>query len=184
MNYYAGIGSRETPYDVQRMMEKTAGALSEREFVLRSGGATGADAAFERGASPLLVEIYLPWKGFNAHKSWNYKPTDRAFEIARERHPHWSQLTQGGEKLHARNTHIILGLSCEDPVKFVVCWTRNAQGRGGTGQGIRVAHAHGIPIFDLGDPRWMRYAMKDFYSFIDTLIVGDDQFVERDQEEA
>ncbi|HRY03076.1 MAG TPA: hypothetical protein P5256_08115, partial [Beijerinckiaceae bacterium] len=36
---------------------------------------------------------------------------------------------------------------------FVICWTKDARGGGGTGQAIRLARAHGVPVFDLADPQ-------------------------------
>ena len=33
--------------------------------------------------------------------------------------------------------------------KFVICWTKNGKGTGGTGQAIRIAKGFGIPVFDL-----------------------------------
>ena len=46
---YSGIGSRETPDNVLVVMEKLGAAFAKKGFVLRSGGADGADSAFERG---------------------------------------------------------------------------------------------------------------------------------------
>ena len=52
INYrsYAGIGSRKTPPHVLAAMTQIAEALAERGYILRSGGAGGADSAFEKGA--------------------------------------------------------------------------------------------------------------------------------------
>ena len=50
VNYYAGIGSRETPPDILREMEGTAHTLNGMRYVLRSGGARGADSAFQNGS--------------------------------------------------------------------------------------------------------------------------------------
>jgi predicted Rossmann fold nucleotide-binding protein DprA/Smf involved in DNA uptake len=43
---YAGIGSRETPKEVLKSMTNYAKELSATGWVLRSGGADGADTAF------------------------------------------------------------------------------------------------------------------------------------------
>jgi len=48
-------------------MTKIAQRMSEKGFVLRSGGAKGADEAFENGAGE--KEIYLPWRGFRDNPS-------------------------------------------------------------------------------------------------------------------
>ena len=58
---YAGIGSRETPIEIQSKMSKVAKMLEEKGYTLRSGGADGADFAFEKGLAKTSKnkEIYL-----------------------------------------------------------------------------------------------------------------------------
>lgn len=155
---YAGIGSRETPHDVRVLMAKAASALYDHGYILRTGGAAGADAAFLSGA-PYNAEVYLPWPGFTPQDgsacaftgTGREAPTGEAHSIAAKHHPAWNRLSQGAKKLHARNVHQVLGANCDTPVHFVLCWTPGAQGGGGTGQAIRIAKAHGIPVFDLAD---------------------------------
>lgn len=149
--YYAGVGSRETPVAVQLFMTELAQGLALRDFTLRSGGAPGADTAFELGAGD-NKEIFLPWEGFNGNPSPLWRQA-RALDIQREAaayHPTWGTLNEGGRRLHARNLCQILGAGRNRPVEFVVCWTRLGLGRGGTGQALRIARAHSIPIYDLG----------------------------------
>lgn len=156
--YYAGIGSRETPPEVVREMVMLAQALSAT-YVLRSGGADGADSAFEEGArlGQGAAEIYLPWRGFNGKNS-DLAGVDRAaLELAQTVHPAWERLSEGPRKLHARNCYQVLGRSLNIPVDFVVCWTADgceteAQRRsttGGTATAIVLAHRKGIPVFNL-----------------------------------
>lgn len=57
MRYYAGIGSRKSPQDILKFMVKIAKSLSD-SYILRSGGAVGADKAFEYGAKD--KEIFRP----------------------------------------------------------------------------------------------------------------------------
>lgn len=47
---YAGIGSRQTPDDILELMHRIGSTLAINGFTLRSGGAVGADTAFEQGA--------------------------------------------------------------------------------------------------------------------------------------
>lgn len=49
---YAGIGSRETPMEVLELMTKASAWLGARGYTLQSGGAIGADMAFEGKAYP------------------------------------------------------------------------------------------------------------------------------------
>jgi len=152
---YAGIGSRRTPKDVQRLMTQIATKLAQQGWTLRSGHADGADLAFERGAGS-QTEIYLPWTSFNAH--WPIAgqrfaaPTQTALAMAKDYHPAWKACSSGARLLHARNVHQILGPDLQEPVKFVLCWTPDGQDSGGTGQALRLARKNGIPVFNLYDP--------------------------------
>lgn len=165
MQYYTGIGSRGTPESVLNIMDWLAGELAFRNYILRSGGASGADQAFEKGVSEIgiripedYVEIYLPWPSFEIEnrsfiKPTRYDPQEEAFEVAKEYHPSWNKLSQGAKKLHARNVHQVLGYDVTKPElsSFIICWTEGAKGEGGTGQALRIARAHKIPIYDLAD---------------------------------
>lgn len=53
MPYFAGIGSRQTPQEILSLMRKTGASLTEKGLILRSGGATGADSAFEAGCDSI-----------------------------------------------------------------------------------------------------------------------------------
>lgn len=66
---FSGIGSRETPPDVCHDMTRISAAAYKRGFMLRSGGAGGADLACEAEIPAAGKEIFLPWKGFNGSKS-------------------------------------------------------------------------------------------------------------------
>lgn len=143
---YAGIGSRETPAKILNIMANLAKQLSDNGFTLRSGGALGADAAFEIGSSK--SEIYLPWKGYNSKKGMvPYKPSHE--EIAKHFHPAWDKCGQGARKLHVRNLYILVGDTLDNPVDFVICWTKDGKDTGGTGLGIRVANHLNVPVFNL-----------------------------------
>ena len=174
MNYYAGIGSRETPLDIQELFKKVAYYLSEMKFTLRSGGAQGADKAFETGCDNIngQKEIYLPWNGFEGSNSNIIVKDTKAFEIAEKYHPYWHNLSQGARKLQARNSHQVLGLDLNTPAKFIICWTKKGKGSGGTGQAIRISRAYGIPIFDAG--RWndIEDARKELNFFLIENNVG------------
>jgi hypothetical protein len=133
--------------------------LVTKGFILRSGGAPGADTAFEEGVRNGAKEIYLPWRGFNGNSSLLFEPAvdDGAMELAATLHPAWGELSPAAKKLMARNSRQILGASLSQPVSFVVCYTpdgceseaeRNRK-TGGTGQAIALADRHGIPIVNV-----------------------------------
>lgn len=153
--YYAGVGSRETPDHVLGRMCRYATLLAERGYIVRSGGARGADTAFERGTEnfPQQRRIYLPYRGFNSRWDGIVVGNDQNMrQIAARHHPKWSACGLGARKLHTRNVAQILGHT-QPPItsEFVLCWTYGARGGGGTGQAIRIAKAYGVPVYDLAD---------------------------------
>lgn len=149
---YAGIGSRETPPEILDTMKKIGGYLAGIGWTLRSGGALGADSAFESGCGNGPKEIYLPWKGFQNNPSPLYHIPPKAFEIAKDLHPAWEKLSQAVQKLMARNVCQILGQTLDKKADFVVCWTKDGKASGGTGQAIRLAEKYEITVFNLHDP--------------------------------
>lgn len=139
--YYAGIGSRETPPEILSLMTRIAEKLSSMGYILRSGGAPGADTAFEFGSDPEKMEIFLPWKGFEGNLSPLWGPSDAAMLLGAEFHPAWDGLSDGSKRMHARNCHQVLGSDLETPVSFVICWTQGGKATGGTGQALRIAES-------------------------------------------
>lgn len=167
---YAGIGSRRTPAAVLALMERVAERLAAQGWVLRTGLAQGADQAFHRGASRAgTVELYLPWPRFEAQALHHgpqelvqSQPSPAAYEMAARFHPAWQRLGRGPRSLHARNCHQILGVDLASPARFVLCWTPDGSldgsGRnvGGTGQALRIARHHDIPVFNLARAEHLR----------------------------
>lgn len=163
MNIYTGIGSRETPEHVLRLMTVIADNLGMAGWTLRSGGAKGADMAFEKGADMAWrrthgkcgnAEIYLPWRNFNGSRSALYDIDERAFAMAEDYHPAWSRCSPAARKFHARNCHQVLGIDLDTPTNFVLCWTPNGRVTGGTGQALRMALDLNIPVFNMGSEGW------------------------------
>lgn len=107
-------------------MERIATRLRDMGYTLRSGGARGADSAFERGAGG-MKEVF------------------RASDAT----PAWHRCSEYARKLHARNGFQILGRDLFSPSQFVVCWTKDGGPTGGTGQAIRLATAYQVPVFNL-----------------------------------
>jgi hypothetical protein len=157
--FYAGIGSRSTPdHILQRMAEFAVGAAGYG-YTLRSGGAHGADSAFHHGVASLSAPavLYLPWATYNDHHLNRVNGTryhigagPHAMAMAERWHPNWSACSRGARLMHARNCYQILGDKLDSPVRFVVCYTPGGRAGGGTGQAIRIARYHNIPVIDLG----------------------------------
>lgn len=148
--FYAGIGSRETPIELEGIIHQIVKYCEACRIVLRSGGADGADHMFEKYINNSnMMEIYLPWKGFNNNNSILHEQTEEAYKIAEKFHPAWKRLNEPVRKLMARNTYQILGHDCETPSSFVICWTPNGEYTGGTSQAMRIADHYRIPIINL-----------------------------------
>lgn len=145
---FAGIGSRSTPSNILKEMEKIGTFFAKAGYILRSGAADGADSAFERGCDKVDgdKQIFLPWPGFNNSKSYLSSITPAAVAMAMKHHPAWSSCSQAARKMHARNSHQVLGPCLDNPVDFVVCWHT---GSGGTTQACRIADANNIKVYNL-----------------------------------
>lgn len=139
MLFYAGIGARKTPGPVLDQLSTAGMLLAIRGFVLRSGAAQGADMAFEAGC-----------KMVNGRKVVRCSTlSQKALDHAAQYHPNWDACDNNAKALHARNSYIMMGDNLNRPVSFVVCWTENGAVKGGTGQALRMAAAHGIPVFNV-----------------------------------
>lgn len=157
---YAGIGSRKTPPDILNRMKNLATVYATRGFVLRSGGAQGADTAFEQGCDFAggKKEIFLPWKGYNGRYNGLYTIPKQAYVIAEQVYgPRWQYLKDPIKHLMARNIQQIMGKNLDTNVDFVICWTEDgaestsqrSKRTGGTGQAIACASDLGIPVLNM-----------------------------------
>ena len=151
----AGIGARQTPTKVLAGIEAMARMLCRENETnrLRTGGAHGADAAFEKGFG-VDTEVFVPWYGFNRRVRGvvNCQAVPKfgmAMELAEQLHPAWDRCSRGAKALHARNCFVMLGRELDEPVDAVICWTPGGRVTGGTGQSIRLAHHFGIPVYNL-----------------------------------
>ena len=139
---YAGIGSRRTPEYILKYMTRIASKLELLGYKLRSGGAQGCDKAFEAGVRiPENKEIFK-----------SKDSTFEAIKLASEHHPFWERCSTPVRKLHGRNSMILLGENLNNPVKFVICYTKDGKNSGGTGLGMNIADAKSIPVFNLFFP--------------------------------
>lgn len=167
---YAGIGSRRTPAAVLAAMADLAETLGRAGCVLSTGGADGADRAFESGAlrTDAPVTVHAPWSGYNGYRPGREPESDidvrvpdpndavqgqSYLDLARRHHPAWERCGRGVRALFVRNVAILAAALGDDgtalPVLAVVAYTPNGlpTGRdaGGTGHTLRVAGELGIP---------------------------------------
>lgn len=155
MSFYCGIGSRETPKIVLDLMTQCATTMEQVGWCLRSGGAPGADDAFERGCQ--RMHIYLPWSPFNnrvanglTHMTIPEEVKEEAYRIARQYHPNWEALSRGGQGMMARNVLQVLGHTLQIPASLIICWTPEGRVTGGTGQALRMARDYGVEVVNYG----------------------------------
>ena len=171
---YAGIGSRRTPPEILAAMSDIAQTLGDAGIALSTGGADGADTAFETGAlrTDGPVTVHAPWPGYNGYRPGRDPDTlidvvhpnaadvtrGRTYaELAREHHPYWQRCRPGARALFTRNVSILDRALDDDggtlPVRAVVAYTPNGLpvGReaGGTGHTLRTAASLGIPCINL-----------------------------------
>ena len=174
MKWYTGVGSRETPSAILKLMEDIGEKLASQGWTLRSGGAIGADQAFERGMFKFAgldgpydwtpAEIYLPWSGYedhfkHTHGGLNILPSAIHFEteaiaegMAMAIHPAWEACKQGAKKMHTRNVFQVLGKTLDQPSKMLIAWTRldkHGNPKGGTATAINLANENGVSTFNL-----------------------------------
>jgi hypothetical protein len=158
---YAGIGSRETPPAALAIIKKLAGLLEREGWLLRSGGADGADAAFEQGVKGHRHRaIFLPGDWFNGRRAGSsgcYDSTrlpgwEQALKTVDRFHPAPDKLSAFARKLMARNAMQVLGPKLNHPADLVITWTEMGFRKGGTGQALRIAEEHDIKVINLGSP--------------------------------
>lgn len=179
--YYTGIGSRETPDHIKQIMIELARTLARRGMVLRSGGAPGADDAFEQGAPNDRQRIYIPWNGFqdrvhgsdgalDPSKAFSRELYAKATDIASRHHPGWHNMKPAVKKLMTRNVFQLLGDDLETPSRFVWCWAPQPKFdkqdklidvSGGTGLAVRLAATYGVPAYNMFVDRHMA-VLKSF----------------------
>lgn len=168
MIYYTGIGSRETPFEILKIFNNIGKYLADKNYILRSGHAKGADQAFEHGCNEASgkKEIYLPWANFEGSNSKLVVENLKAYEIAQKFHPYWHNLKDGARKLQARNSHQVLGKNLNTLSNFIICWTKDGKDIGGTAQAIRIARHYEIPIFNAGEYKDISVFRNELFEFI------------------
>lgn len=164
---YAGVGSRQTPTAIAVLMRRLAARLAADGYTLHSGGAQGADQAFEQGALEAGGKLHVfrpgpPLRHPHHIDASLLQSFPDALSLARRTHPAWGRCSRAAQLLHARNGFQVLSADLCTPVDFLVAWTPDFSldpaGRvisvsGGTGQAVRLAVAHRIPVFHLGHPQ-------------------------------
>lgn len=163
MKYYTGIGSRDISSIEYNLVVKIGSRMAELGYCLRSGGADGADEAFEEGCDLAEGEksIYLPWKNFNGY--WMgpsvYSLTGKQRAFARERLlelgvlPWFDNLSNSSKLFHTRNYYQVVG-STEVPSRvciYIADIDWKGEPVGGTRTAVMVSKVLGVPTYNLRD---------------------------------
>lgn len=147
-----GVGSRETPQKYLDILWNIGLYFAEKGYILRSGGANGADSTFEAVYDSVKgeKEIYLPWKGFNKNPSPLHHISGDALKMAAENHPYWANLSPAAEKLMARNCYQVLGEKLNKASSLLVCYTEYEEiGQGGTCFTLTLARKNKVPCYNI-----------------------------------
>ena len=167
------------------MMSELAMIFEKKGYILRSGCATGADAAFEDALyNPAKnAEIYIPNKSFPYKMGTKYK---KHYIVPKEMfgegfnglycqatrlihkydiHAGWKYLNTGIMDLHNRNMFQVLGIDLKSKSSFNICYTRGKELKqadthsktGGTGTSINASDLYKIKLFNLSvDEHYVR----------------------------
>lgn len=175
---YTGIGSRQTPYEFLDVFKNIGKYLAKEGWILRSGGANGADSYFEGGCDLEngKKEIYLPWKGFNGNESDLYRITEEGKNLAKHYHPYWDNLKDASKKLQTRNCYQVLGHDLNTPTNLIICYTKNGKMIGGTAQALRIAKDYNIKVFNAGAYKSVNEFREELWKYLKTLKRSDNKW--------
>lgn len=163
MGHIACIGSRSLSENQIQVCEKIGEWIVHQGHTLHSGNAPGADQAYARGGNridPSRVYLHLPWPNFERqaiHRDNVVRTVEDLSSaerltfstLATQYHGAYSRLSQGAKKLIVRNGMIVLP---NGPVDLVIALPGDYYYKphgGGTGQGMRLAQAHNIDLFNI-----------------------------------
>ena len=149
---YTGIGSRDCPEYLGSLMTKTAQFLYNRGYILRSGGAAGADTFHELGF-PNNKETYVPRIGFRGCTHGIVPNLPDFIPLAKIGCKHFNKIKDKmARDLHTRNVCQLIGNDIKNPIlsDFVLCYTHNGEYVGGTATAMNLADHFQIPMFNYG----------------------------------
>ena len=168
---YAGIGDTNIPDNIQKLIIMLAEELAKDGYILRTGGAKGADIAFIEGCNKAkgIKEVFYP---SDLHVN------AKTLKIAKEIHGHWeycmNKEPKPGNKYpfavqaHCRNMKIINGDQLNNPVEFTIAYQDINQVTGGTWQGIKYSQKLGVKVYNL-------FVEKDRNEIINFVLKNEEQ---------
>ena len=171
--FYTGIGSRKTPEHILKAMNVFAGIAEGYGYTLRSGGAKGADTAFELGVkSQSNKNIYRVSQEFNFNQNmFASKKLEKHVPIP------LTKMRPVVRKLLIRNAFQIYGSDVSSPVlsRFLICWTPTVDytsiEAGGTRYAVLMAQEENIPVYNFSELLEEDYN-HNYLIYISNLICG------------
>lgn len=162
---YCGIGSRKAPRSSLEKGFSYAVRLASIGVEGLSGGASGMDDTFERGAEAVVgskFTTFIPFSGFRERSSHegvrhvlveHLENYNEARYLASQIHPYWGTLSFKEQQFHARNCYEILDIDLNSPVDFVILSAPVSKcGKtvtGGTNTAFQLAKSLGVKTFNL-----------------------------------
>lgn len=164
--YYTGVGSRETPINIQQLMTEIAMRLNMEGWTLRTGTGSRANTAFQVAAGE-GADVYFPWNNFNQGEIGTVSSSKASSNLAKEvwefrmvRHlvstdgstsRDWDTLHPSNQAILAKSMCMLLGRNLSVPSDMLICWTPSAKLIGMTAHIICLAALKHIPVFNLAD---------------------------------
>lgn len=159
-----GIGSRDIDAIQFEICQNLATVLANKGWHLRSGGARGADSAWELGFSGSdRKTIYLPERNFNGRGNAPCFKVPSEFgdlwfeaqEIASRLHTRFDELDEFSRNAHTRNVFQVLGDDLKSKADLVVACAppRGRTVKGGTATAFNLAKGLRITTFNLWEPQ-------------------------------
>lgn len=163
--YYTGIGSSNSkrskakkynpPLYALEMAKEIGLKMAQKDWILRSGGATGMDMAFESKV-PRNKKVIYKVDDFD-FSSENYDFCRKEIESVIDKGYDLDGYSKYAQLLLLRDVNQILGCPSTNDFmvksRFVICWTPHTDYTkadiGGTRFAIRIALKYDVPVFNL-----------------------------------
>lgn len=141
-NFWTGVGSRERPKEIARLIVVIPRTISLYGKTLRTGDASGCDSDFTKGCMSGKGKIQV----FSAA---DCTPAAQAISASILGERHWSNCKPSSRLLLGRNSMQVLGKNLDSPTSFVICYTKDGESVGGTKVAIELAKSRKIPVYNL-----------------------------------
>lgn len=146
------VGSRKITPCIAELCNIIGSKLSDRNFIARSGGASGCDTEFLRYYNKQLTEVYIPWDGFSNGMCIDNLDKEKAAMILSSI-VDIQGLKESIVKLYTRNVFQVLGKNLDQPSDILLYYSPMLNGipKGGTKIAYMLAKRYKIKCVDIMD---------------------------------